>query len=112
MDRATSVRRVTSPLRRGLRARTSVRCRPLDTVTGKTVDAQIIRVFEPDDPQKPADSFNQVVAQAAGDGWEWIWASSTGYTGEREIEDDTGQLQVGLSPCKGQTCLYLYLTLH
>jgi len=83
-----------------------------DTITGKTVDAQITRVFEPDDPHNLPDSFNQVVNQAAGEGWEKTFASSTSYTGEKPFDDGTGQLQVVLSPCKDQTCLYLYLTFH
>jgi len=83
-----------------------------DTITGKSVDAQITRVFEPDDPQRLPDVLNQVVDQAAGDGWEKTFASSTSYTGEKAVGDGTGQLQVTLSPCENQTCLYLYLTLH
>jgi hypothetical protein len=82
-----------------------------DTVTGKTVDAQITRVFEPEDAQKLPDSFTQVVDQAAGDGWERTFSSATSYTGEKAIDDGTGQIQVVLSPCEDQTCLYLYLTI-
>jgi hypothetical protein len=81
-----------------------------DTVTGKTVDAQITRVFEPDDPQKLPDYFNQLVEQAVGDGWEKKFALPASYTGEKAIDDGTGQIQVVLSPCNDQTCLYLYLT--
>ena len=82
-----------------------------DTITGKSVDAQITRVFEPDDRQGLPDSFDQVVDQAAGDGWEKTFGSSTSYSGEKAVGDGTGLIRVVLSPCEDQTCLYLYLSL-
>lgn len=81
-----------------------------DTVTGKTVDAKIIRVFEPDDPQKLPEYFRRVVAEAKDEGWQAKYSYPDGFTGQKTLEQGPGQIDVVLAPCDSQNCLFLYLS--
>ena len=81
-----------------------------DTVTGKSVDAKITRVFEPDDPQRLPEYFRHVVAEAKDQGWQAKYAYPDGFTGQKTLAQGPGQIDVVLAPCDSKNCLFLYLS--
>ena len=81
-----------------------------DTVTGKSVDAKITRVFEPDDPERLPEYFRQVVAEAQDQGWQAKYSYPDGFTGQKTLEQGPGQIDVVLAPCDSKDCLFLYLS--
>lgn len=80
------------------------------TLTGKPIYATVTRVFRVVEGT-PQDALAQAAAAAEDAGWTARFERSSGWTGEKSIDGETGVLTLALSTVDGEEQLFLKITM-